>query len=92
MIVGCLVLTIVGFVIPVAAAVVAYTRFYPQMPDPAPNVTTTYDDVERWMKHDIPELFRSRKAALKWPALWAGFGLLCSTAASVLSLLVPPGS
>jgi hypothetical protein len=88
----CIVLEVVGFLIPVSAAVVAYRRYFPHMPNPSSDATTTYDDVERWMKHDIPELFRSRRAALKWPALWAGFGLACSTASGVLSMLFLSGN
>ena len=87
MLVLCVTLEAIGFIIPVSAAVVAYRRFYPHMPDPAAGAPTTNDDVQRWMTHDIPELFRSRRAALKWPALWAGFGLACSTASGVLSML-----
>jgi hypothetical protein len=26
---------------------------------------------------------------LKWPALWAGFGLVCSTAGSIIGLYLP---
>jgi hypothetical protein len=87
MVITCIVLELVGWVLPIGSAIVAFMRFYPQLPNPQEGVTTTYGDVERWMKHDIPELFRSRKSALKWPALFAAVGLTSSTASSVLSLL-----
>ncbi|WP_162943626.1 hypothetical protein [Arthrobacter celericrescens] len=92
MLVLCITLEVIGFVTPISAAVVAYRRYYPHMPDPSPGAVTTYDDVDRWMKHDIPEMFRSRRAALKWPALWAAFGLACSTASGVLSMLFLSGN
>ena len=87
MVIACLVLEVVGWVLPIGAAITAYMRFYPQLPNPAEGVDTTYGDVQRWMQHDIPEMFRSRRSALKWPALFAAFGLTCSTVSSVLSLL-----
>ena len=83
----CIILELIGWVLPIGSAVVAYFRLYPTMPNPVRGETTTYGDVERWMKEDIPELFRSRRSALKWPALGAAFGLTCSTASSVLSIL-----
>lgn len=87
MVIACLVLEVVGWVLPVGSAIVAYTRIYPNMPDPRVGEPTTYGAVERWMKNDIPDLFRSRKSALKWPAVFAAFGLTCSTASGVLSLM-----
>lgn len=87
MVILCIVLELIGWVLPIASALVAFFRLYPTMPDPAPNETTTYGDVERWIKRDIPDLFRSRRSALKWPALFAAFGLTCSTASSMLSLI-----
>lgn len=87
MVILCIVLELIGWVLPIGSAAVAFLRLYPTMPDPAPNKTTSYGDVERWMKRDIPDLFRSRRAALKWPALFAAFGLTCSTASTVLSLV-----
>lgn len=83
----CIILELIGWILPIGSAVVAYLRLYPTMPDPSPNKETTYVDVDRWMKHDIPDMFRSRRSALKWPALFAAFGLTCSTASSVLSIL-----
>lgn len=91
MVLLCIVLELIGWVLPIGAAVVAFMRTYPAMPYPVEGRVTNYGDVERWMKRDIPDLFRSRKAALKWPALVAAFGLTCSTAASILSLLFLTG-
>lgn len=83
----CIVLELVGWILPIGAAVFAYFRMYPAMPNPKEDDVVTYGNVERWMKQDIPELFRSRKSALKWPALVAAFGLTCSTVSSILSIL-----
>lgn len=87
MVIACIVLEVIGWALPIGAAVAAYRRVYPNMPDPKFGVPSTYGAVERWMQHDIPDLFRSRKSALKWPALVAAFGLTCSTVSGVLSLL-----
>lgn len=87
MVIACMILELIGWALPIGSAVVAYMRLYPQLPNPQPGVMTTYGDDQRWMQQDIPELFRSRKSALKWPALFAAFGLTCSTASGVLSLL-----
>jgi hypothetical protein len=87
MVITCIILELIGWALPIGSAIVAYGRVYPNMPDPRVGEPTTYGAVERWMKHDIPDLFRSRRSALKWPALFAAFGLTCSTASSVLSLV-----
>lgn len=80
-------LAVLGFVIPAVAAVLAYRRTMrigPRIPDgPA-----SYGDVRRWVDVDIPELFRARMSAVKWPAVWALCGIGCGAAASVLSVLV----
>ncbi|NKR11236.1 hypothetical protein A5N17_01720 [Arthrobacter sp. D2] len=83
----CIILELIGWVLPIGAIAFAFFRTYPTMPDPARGEVTKYGQVELWMKHDIPELFRSRRAALKWPALVAAFGLTCSTASSILSIV-----
>ncbi|SKB37507.1 hypothetical protein SAMN05660916_00577 [Arthrobacter sp. 31Cvi3.1E] len=83
----CIILELIGWVLPITAAVVAYFKLYPKMPNPKQDEVVTYGNVEHWMKHDIPELFRSRRSALKWPALVAAFGLTCSTISSILSIM-----
>lgn len=87
MVVACVILEVIGWALPIGAAIVAFRRLYPTMPDPQVGVPTSYGAVERWMQHDIPDLFRSRKSALKWPALSAAIGVTSSTVSSLLSLL-----
>ena len=75
-----------GFIIPSAAAVVAYRRtmrIAPKIPPGRP----TYVDVQRWVEADIPNLFRDRMSAVKWPAIWALVGLGCSTMASIIAVV-----
>lgn len=87
MVIACVILELTGWVLPIGSAVVAFSRLYPHMPNPIEGVATTHGDMKRWMHHDLPDLFRSRRSALKWPALFAAFGLTCSTVSSVLSLV-----
>lgn len=87
MLIACIILELIGWILPIGSAIVAYRRIYPSMPDAKAVAVTTHGDVQRWMEQDIPDLSRSRKSALKWPALVAAFGLTCSTVSGVLSLL-----
>lgn len=83
----CIILELVGWILPIGGAVIAYFRLFPTLPNPKADQIVTYDNVQQWMKHDIPDLFRSRRSALKWPALVVAFGLTCATVSSILSIM-----
>ncbi|WP_143588047.1 hypothetical protein [Tersicoccus phoenicis] len=77
------VLDVLGFIVPVSAAVTAYFNVK-KTTQTFKSEETTWGDMEEFGKR-LPGLMRDRLAAVKWPAIVAVFGVACSTAASILS-------
>ncbi len=88
MLITCIVLEVIGWVLPIGSAGLAYRRLFRSHPaDLIEKDGMTYGGFEKMMSIGIPDLLRSQRDALKWPALIAGVGVTSSTVSGILSML-----